>query len=70
MLCHADVFRLGADSFAVLIPTSLVDATFQEAIVVVEMSKAVVERGRRRLVVAINSLVDHLKEGSTILSCN
>ena len=67
MVCHADVSRSGADSFAVLIPTSLVDATFQEAIVVVEISKAVVERGSKRLVVAISNLVGHFEEILPIL---
>lgn len=37
---HDDILRSGADSSAVLIPTSLVEATFQKASVVVEMSKA------------------------------
>ena len=69
MVCHADVFRSGADSFAVLMPTSLVDATFQEAIVVVEISKAVVEKGRKKLVVAINSLVGQFEDVLPILPC-
>lgn len=67
MLCHDDVLRSGADSFAVLIPTSFVDATFQELIVVVEMSKAVVTEGVTILAVAINALMGHLGVALPIL---
>lgn len=69
MLCHDDVLRSGADSFAVLIPTSLVDATFQELIVVVEISKAVVTEGMTRLAVAINAPMGHLGVVLPILFC-
>ena len=52
---HDEVLRSGAESFAVLIPTSFVEATFHEAMVVVEMSNALMMGILVRLAVANNS---------------
>ena len=68
---HDEVFRPGADSFAVLMPTllSLVDATFQDAMAVVEISKAAV-RGRLINVAATTSnRVDHVTVLSPMIEC-
>ena len=45
MVYHDDVFRSGYDSFDVLMPTSFVDATFQEVMVVVDKSIAAATGG-------------------------
>lgn len=59
MVYHDEVSNSGADSFAVLIPTSLVEATFQELIAVVDMSKAVAAGRMTKLVDTNNSGNDH-----------
>lgn len=67
---HDEVFKSAEDSFAVLMPTSLVDATCQEAMVVEEMSAAEVGGKRlRRPIADSNSRVSHGDLASYIIVC-